>query len=66
MEGGGARPLIIDMGFSIVLFNDTFRGKDINDMVKNDHSIEQIKDYIENNTFKSLKAKMKFTEWRKL
>ena len=27
---------------------------------------KQLKDYIENNTFKGLKAKMKFTEWRKL
>ena len=54
------------MGYSIVLFNDTFRGKDINDMIKSNHSLEQIKEYIENNTFKGLKAKMKFTEWRKL
>ena len=57
---------IIDMGYSIVLFNDTFKGKDINDMIKSDHSLEQIIEYIENNTFKGLKAKMKFTEWRKL
>jgi len=57
---------IIDMGHSIVLFNDTFKGKDINDMIQSGHTIEQVKDYIENNTFKSLKAKMKFTEWRKL
>ena len=57
---------IIDMGHSIVLFNDTFEGKDINDMIQSGHTIEQVKDYIENNTFKSLKAKMKFTEWRKL
>ena len=56
---------IIDMGHSIVLFDDTFKGKDINDMIKNDHSVEQIIEYIENNTFKGLKAKMKFTEWRK-
>ena len=57
---------IIDMGYSIVLFNDTFKGKDINDMIKSDHSLEQIIEYIGNNTFKGLKAKMKFTEWRKL
>ena len=57
---------IIDMGHSIVLFDDTFKGKDINDMVKSGHTIEQIKEYIENNIFNGLKAKMKFTEWRKL
>ena len=57
---------IIDMGHSIVLFNDTFRGKDINDMIQSGHTVEQVKEYIENNTFKGLKAKMKFTEWRKL
>ena len=57
---------IIDMGHSIVLFNDTFRGKDINDMIQSGHTVEQIREYIENNTFKGLKAKMKFTEWRKL
>ena len=57
---------IIDMGHSIVLFDDTFKGKDINDMVKSGHTVEQIREYIENNTFKRLKAKMKFTEWRKL
>ena len=57
---------IIDMGHSIVLFSDTFRGKDINDMIQSGHTVEQVKEYIENNTFKGLKAKMKFTEWRKL
>jgi len=57
---------IIDMGHSIVLFNDTFRGKDINDMIQSGHTVEQVKEYIENNTFKGLKAKMKFTEWRKI
>ena len=57
---------IIDMGYSIVLFDDNFKGKDINDMVKSGHTIEQIRVYIENNTFSGLKAKMKFTEWRKL
>ena len=35
-------------------------------MIQSGHTIEQVKDYIENNTFKGLKAKMKFTEWRKL
>ena len=57
---------IIGIGHSIVLFDDTFKGKDINDMIQSGHTIEQIKEYIENNTFKGLKAKMKFTEWRKL
>ena len=57
---------IIDMGHSIVLFSDTFRGKDINDMIQSGHTVEQVKEYIENNTFKGLKAKMKFTEWRKI
>ena len=54
------------MGYSIVLFDDTFKGKDINDMITNNHSLEQIEQYIENNTFNGLKAKMKFAEWRKL
>ena len=57
---------VIDMGYSIVLFDDTFKGKDINDMITNNHSLEQIEQYIENNTFNGLKAKMKFAEWRKL
>ena len=57
---------IIDMGYSIVLFDDTFKGKDINDMVKSGHTVEQIIEYVENNTFNGLRAKMKFTEWRKL
>ena len=57
---------IVDMGHSIVLFNDTFRGKDINDMIQSGHTVEQVQEYIENNTFNGLKAKMKFTEWRKL
>ena len=57
---------IIVMGYSIVLFDDTFKGKDINDMVKCGHTIEQIREYIEDNTFSGLRAKMKFTEWRKL
>lgn len=57
---------IIELGKSICLFSDIFKGKDINNMIENGHSRIEILRYINNNTLSGLKAMTKFTEWKKV
>jgi len=56
---------IIDLGYSISLFPDYVKEKDINDMVLAGRDVDEIQAIISNNTFKGLAAKAKLSEWRK-
>lgn len=42
-----------------------YYGKDINDMLKNGLSIDDIKEIITENTFSGIKAKLKYQQWRR-
>jgi hypothetical protein len=55
----------IDKGYTICLFPDTIKGKDINEMVQNGLTSEEIKTIIDTNTFSGLTAKLKFTHWKR-
>ena len=55
----------IDRGYSVCLFPDSVKGKDVNEMVQNGLTIDEIKDIIDNNTFSGLSAKLKFTHWKR-
>lgn len=56
----------IHSGYNVCLFSDTFRGKDINEMVKNGHSIDQIMQYINQNIVSGLRAMNVLSYWKKV
>jgi transcription elongation factor Elf1 len=55
----------IDLGYSICLWSDTVRQKDINEMVLAGRSPDEILNDINKNTFSGIEAKLKFATWRK-
>jgi DNA primase len=56
----------IDLGYSIALFPDYVKEKDINDMVLAGRDPDEVQMIISSNTFKGLAAKAKLSEWRKV
>lgn len=56
----------IDDGSSIVIFPNSIKEKDINDMVLAGRDPVEIQRVISNNTFNGLSAKAKLSEWRKV
>ena len=54
---------IIEKGYKIVIWTQTIKEKDINDMVLNNRNINTI---IKNNTFVGLEAKLKFIGWKRV
>lgn len=56
----------IDAGFSIVIYPNGIKEKDINDMILAGKDPEEIQAIISSNTFKGLSAKAKLSEWRKV
>jgi len=55
----------IDRGLTVCLFPESMKGKDVNDMIQNGLTIDQIKSIIDTNTFSGLTAKLKFTHWKR-
>lgn len=55
----------IDKNYSVVIWPDYVVGKDVNEMLLNGFNIQLIENIIKENTFRGLKAKLKFTAWRK-
>lgn len=55
----------IDSGFSVCMFPDTIKQKDINEMILSGKSVDDIIKVINTNTHKGVEAKLKFTTWRK-
>ncbi len=51
---------------NVVIWPNTVVGKDINEMVMNGISIDEIQKIISNNTFQGLRAQLKFNEWKKV
>ena len=56
----------IDQGKSVCLWPDTMKCKDINDMIIDGYTKEQVQEIITNNTFSGASAKLRFAEWRKI
>lgn len=54
----------ISMGMKVCIW-PKFYGKDINDMVKNGLTIDDIKEIIERNTYSGALARLKFNSWRR-
>ena len=55
----------IDQGYRIVIWPDV-PGKDINEMIENGLTSEEIQDIINHNKFQGLAAKAKYAMWRKV
>jgi len=55
----------IDKGYTVCLFPESVKGKDINEMIMNGLTIGEIQSIIENNTYHGLTAKLKFTHWKR-
>jgi len=55
----------IDRGYNICLFPEQIKGKDVNEMIQNGLTSNEIKDIIDTNTFSGLTAKLKFTQWKR-
>lgn len=55
----------IDQGFSVCFFPDTIQEKDINEMVLQGRSIDDIIQIIDNNTFVGAAAQLRYSTWRK-
>jgi len=56
----------INSGRNIVLWPDSMKHKDINDMILGGYSKSEIQQIIADNTFSGMKAKLRFTEWKKI
>jgi transcription elongation factor Elf1 len=56
----------ISQGKNIVLWPDSIKHKDINDMILAGYSKDIIQQIIKDNTFSGAAAQLRFTEWRKI
>lgn len=56
---------MVDSGYPVCLWNKDW-GKDINKMILNGHSIDDIIDLIDESTVSGIAAKLKFSDWAKV
>ena len=56
----------IKLNYDIVIWPDTMKQKDINEMVMSGISPDEIERIISSNTFTGLRAQMKFVSWKKI
>ena len=56
----------IKSSHNVVIWPSTMQGKDINEMILNGHSADEIERIISSNTFKGLEAQAKFVFWKKV
>ena len=58
--------LAIDNHFNVVIWPEYIDSKDINEMILDGFSPDEIQDIISKNTFVNLRAKMEFVNWKKV
>lgn len=56
----------IENHYNVVIWPEMIESKDINDMIMEGFTIEEIRDIIEKNTFVNLRAKMEYINWKKV
>jgi len=56
----------IKSGHNIVIWPDTIKSKDINEMVMSGISVDEIESIISTNSFTDIKAQMRFVSWKKI
>jgi DNA-binding CsgD family transcriptional regulator len=54
------------MNHSIVIWPDTIGEKDINAMIMSGKTQSEIQNIISSNTFKGIRAQLKFNQWKKV
>ena len=55
----------IENGYTVCLFPESVKGKDVNEMIQNGLTSDEIQSIIDTNTFSGLTAKLKFTHWKR-
>jgi len=55
----------IDNGYQVCLFPESVKGKDVNEMIQNGFTSDEIKSIIDTNTVKGLVAKLRLSSWRR-
>lgn len=58
--------IAIAEGMKVVIWPQYLQGKDINDLIKNGKSVKEVVGIINQNTYDGLKAKVKFSEWKRV
>ena len=58
------KKLIIN-GYSVCIWPETVKEKDINEMILSGMTTEEIVDVIDNNTFSGLQANFQLSRWQK-
>ena len=56
----------IKKGYSVCIWDEKIRQKDINDMILSGMSAEDVEASIESNTFKGLQAKLALNNWKRI
>lgn len=56
----------IEEHFQICIWPEMIREKDINDMIVNGFTVDELTDIIDKNTFVNLRAKIEFIQWKKV
>jgi transcription elongation factor Elf1 len=56
----------IRLKYNIVIWPDTIRGKDVNEIILSGKSQSEIEEIISSNTFKDIEAQLKFNMWKKV
>lgn len=56
----------IDLGYKIVIWPDSIKEKDVNDMILAGKSVSEVKNIIDTNIYHDLSAKLKLTTWKKI
>lgn len=55
----------IERNYKVCLFPENVNGKDINEMIQNGLTAEEIKSIIDTHTFSGLQAKLEFVRWKR-
>jgi transcription elongation factor Elf1 len=56
----------IEDHYNVLIWPEMVKEKDINDMILNEFSADEIEDIIEKHTYVNLRAKMEFVNWKKV
>lgn len=56
----------IKLNYKIVIWPDTLKGKDINEMILGDIDSNQLQQIISSNTFSGIQAQLKFNSWKRV
>ena len=56
----------VDLGYKCCFFPEWVDGKDVNEMILNGLTSEQIEDIIQKNSYSGIQAKMRYNTWKKV